>query len=84
MLARVFRFLPDDAGAARVGQRERLQISLDDAIGELVGCVAELYELTRRFATVAPVRHAAPKVGATIPARAAADASTSTATVQRP
>ncbi|HEY3634376.1 MAG TPA: UPF0149 family protein [Caldimonas sp.] len=65
VLARLFRFLPDDAGdGTSAGQRERLQISLDDAIGELVGCVAELYELTLPLRyKVAPVRHAAPKVG---------------------
>lgn len=65
-LARLLRFVPaadDDDGSARE-RRERLQISLDDAIDELVGCVAALYELTLPLRyKVEPVRHAAPKVG---------------------
>jgi uncharacterized protein len=67
-LARLFRFLPeseDDAhGIYALVARERPLASLDEAIGEVVGCVAELYELTAPLRyKVAAVRRDAPKVG---------------------
>ena len=64
-LARLFRFLPDDEhGTAALVARERPLAGLDDAIGEVVACVAELYELTLPLRyKVDPVRRAAPKVG---------------------
>jgi uncharacterized protein len=64
-LARLFRFLPDDdLGTASEVARARPLASLDDAIDEVVGAVAELYELTlpRRY-KVEAVRRATPKVG---------------------
>jgi uncharacterized protein len=62
-LARLLRFLPDDDEDAE-GSRGRLDIALGEAIDELVGCVAALYELTLPLRyKVEPVRHAAPKVG---------------------
>ncbi|MEO5845709.1 MAG: UPF0149 family protein [Caldimonas sp.] len=64
-LARLFRFLPDDEhGTAALVARERPLESLDEAIGEVVACVAELYELTLPLRyKVEVVRRAAPKVG---------------------
>jgi uncharacterized protein len=67
-LARLFRFLPegedDPHGIFAVVERERPLGSLDEAIGEVVACVADLYELTapRRY-KVEAVRRDAPKVG---------------------
>jgi uncharacterized protein len=64
-LARLFRFLPEDEqGTAALVARERPLASLEDAIGEVVACVAELYELTLPLRyKVEAVRRAAPKVG---------------------
>jgi uncharacterized protein len=64
-LARLFRFLPDDEqGTAALVARERPLESLEDAIGEVVSCVAELYELTLPLRyKVDAVRRATPKVG---------------------
>jgi uncharacterized protein len=64
-LARLFSFLPDDEqGTAALVARERPLESLEDAIGEVVACVAELYELTLPLRyKVDPVRRSAPKVG---------------------
>jgi uncharacterized protein len=67
-LARLFRFLPESAGdphgAAALVARERPLASLDEAIGEVVGCVAELYELTAPLRyKVQAIRRDAPKVG---------------------
>jgi uncharacterized protein len=64
-LARLFRFLPDDDEAtAALIARERPLESLEEAIGEVVACVAELYELTLPLRyKVEAVRRAAPKVG---------------------
>ena len=64
-LARLFRFLPEDEhGTAALVVRERPLESLEDAIGEVVACVAELYELTLPLRyKVEAVRRAAPKVG---------------------
>ena len=64
-LARLFRFLPDDEhGTAALVARERPLATLDEAIGEVVACVAELYELTLPLRyKVDAVRRAAPKVG---------------------
>ncbi len=64
-LARLFRFLPEDAhGTAALLARERPPATLEDAIGEVVACVAELYELTLPLRyKVEAVRRASPKVG---------------------
>ncbi len=67
-LARLLRFLPpagdDDRAVAEVLARERPLDDLDDAIGEIVNCVAELYDLTEPLRyKVEPVRREAPKVG---------------------
>ena len=64
-LARLFRFLPDDEqGTAALVASELPLESLEDAIGEVVACVAELYELTLPLRyKVDAVRRAAPKVG---------------------
>ena len=64
-LARLFRFLPEDEqGTAALVARERPLASLEDAIAELVACVAELYELTLPLRyKVEAVRRATPKVG---------------------
>jgi uncharacterized protein len=67
-LARLFRFLPesddDPHGIFAVVERERPLGSLDEAIGEVVGCVADLYELTAPLRyKVDAVRRDAPKVG---------------------
>jgi uncharacterized protein len=64
-LARLFRFLPDDEqGTAAMVARELALESLEDAIGEVVACVAELYELTLPLRyKVEAVRRATPKVG---------------------
>ena len=64
-LARVLRFLPreaEGAGAADASRPGRL--SLDQAVDDVVGAVAELYELTLPLRyKVEAVRHEAPKVG---------------------
>jgi uncharacterized protein len=67
-LARLFRFLPegedDPHGIFAVVERERPLGSLDDAIGEVVACVADLYELTAPLRyKVEAIRRDAPKVG---------------------
>jgi uncharacterized protein len=64
-LARLFRFLPEDEhGTAALVARERPLATLDEAIGEVVACVAELYELTLPLRyKVDAVRRGAPKVG---------------------
>ncbi len=67
-LARLFRFLPegedDPHGIFAVVERERPLGSLDEAIGEVVACVADLYELTAPLRyKVEAVRRDAPKVG---------------------
>ena len=68
-LARLFRFLPDDGDADAPSTRAlvadaRPLSSLDDAIAEVVGCVAELYELTAPLRyQVDTVRRESPKVG---------------------
>jgi uncharacterized protein len=67
-LARLFRFLPesddDPHGIFALVERERPLGSLDEAIGEVVGCVADLYELTAPLRyKVAAIRRDAPKVG---------------------
>ena len=64
-LARLFRFLPDDEqGTAAMVARELPLDSLEDAIGEIVACVVELYELTLPLRyKVDAVRRSAPKVG---------------------
>jgi uncharacterized protein len=67
-LARLFRFLPEDAddphALAALVARERPLASLDEAIAEVVGCVAELYELTAPLRyKVEAIRRDAPKVG---------------------
>jgi uncharacterized protein len=67
-LTRLYRFLPaetaDDEATLEVLARERPLPTLDAAIEELIGCVADLYDLTapRRY-QVETVRRAAPKVG---------------------
>ncbi|MEO9068886.1 MAG: UPF0149 family protein, partial [Caldimonas sp.] len=67
-LARLFRFLPetsdDGRNIAAVLASERPLTSIDDAIAEIVGCVAELYDLTEPLRyKVEPVRRDTPKVG---------------------
>lgn len=67
-LARLFRFLPETSSEGRdvasILARERPLASLDDAIAEVVGCVAELYDLTEPLRyKVEAVRRDAPKVG---------------------
>ena len=67
-LARLFRFLPENAEEAgtiaALVARERPLASLDEAIAEVVGCVAELYELTASLRyKVEVIRRDAPKVG---------------------
>ena len=64
-LARLFRFLPDDEqGTAALVARERPLATLEEAIGEVVACVAELYELTLPLRyKVDAVRRSTPKVG---------------------
>ena len=67
-LARLFRFLPetgeDGRAIAAVLASERPLASIDDAIAEVVGCVAELYDLTEPMRyRVEPVRRDTPKVG---------------------
>ena len=64
-LARLFRFLPEDEhGTAALVARERPLSTLDEAVGDVVACVAELYELTLPLRyKVDAVRRAAPKVG---------------------
>ncbi len=66
-LGRLYRHLPEDvdgaSGAAATAARADPG-DLDAAIGELVDCVATLYELTEPLRyKVDPVRRAAPKVG---------------------
>ena len=67
-LTRLYRFLPaetdEDVATAALIAGLRPIATLDDAIGELVGCVGELYELTAPLRyQVETVRRAAPKVG---------------------
>jgi uncharacterized protein len=67
-LARLYRFLPadgeEDQAAVALVAKERLLDSLDDAIEEVVACVADLYDLTEPLRyQVQTVRRAAPKVG---------------------
>lgn len=68
-LARLLRFLPEaeaESGqaVADVLARERPLATLDDAIAEVVACVAELYDITEPLRyKVEAVRRAAPKVG---------------------
>ena len=68
-LARLLRFLPEADGEAgraiaEVLARERPLSSLDDAIAELVACVAELYDITEPLRyKVEAVRRDTPKVG---------------------
>jgi uncharacterized protein len=64
-LGRLFRFLPDAAGAAAApSDAAAAKISLDDAVDDVVATVAALYELTLPLRyKVEAVRHAAPKVG---------------------
>ena len=68
-LARLLRFLPEADGetgraVAEVLARERPLASLDDAIGEVVACVAELYDITEPLRyKVEAVRRTEPKVG---------------------
>ena len=71
-LARLFRFLPEDGDGDAAGDaavraivaRERPLASLDEAIGELVACVAELYDLTAPMRyKVESLKRDAPKVG---------------------
>ena len=67
-LARLFRFLPADdeqeQAIAAVVAREAPLGSLDDAIGDVIACVAELYDLTEPLRyQVDTVRRDAPKVG---------------------
>jgi uncharacterized protein len=67
-LARLYRFLPaegeeDQAVAALVAKEVPLD-SLDDAIEEVIACVADLYDLTEPLRyQVETVRRASPKVG---------------------
>ena len=68
ILARLFRFLPesddDPHGIYALVERERPLASLEEAIAEVVGCVADLYQLTEPLRyKVAAVRRDAPKVG---------------------
>ena len=68
ILARLFRFLPesddDPHGIFAVVERERPLGSLDEAIAEIVACVADLYQLTEPLRyKVDVVRRDAPKVG---------------------
>jgi len=64
-LGRLFRFLPDAAGAAAAPPAaEAANTSLDAAVDDVVATVAALYELTLPLRyKVEAVRHAAPKVG---------------------
>jgi uncharacterized protein len=67
-LARLYRFLPADAEdertVAAIVARERPLETLDDAIEEIVACVADLYDLTEPLRyQVQTVRRATPKVG---------------------
>ena len=69
-LARLFRYLPvddeDEAGReiAEVMAREAPIGSLDDAIADVIACVAELYDLTEPLRyQVETVRRETPKVG---------------------
>jgi len=68
ILARLFRFLPesedDPHGIFAIVERERPLGSLDEAIAEVVACVADLHQLTEPLRyKVDPVRRDAPKVG---------------------
>jgi uncharacterized protein len=67
-LARLFRFLPEDADdphqIAAIVARERPLATLDEAIGEVVACIGELYDLTAPLRyKVEAVRRDAHKVG---------------------
>ena len=67
-LARLYRFLPADGdeeqATVALVAKERPLDSLDDAIAEVIACVADLYDLTEPLRyQVETVRRAAPKVG---------------------
>jgi uncharacterized protein len=64
-LARLFRFLPEDEhGTGALVARLRPLASLEEAIGEVVACVAELYELTLPLRyRVEVIRRETPKIG---------------------
>ena len=67
-LARLYRFLPaegeEDQAITELVAKERPIATLDAAIEEIIGCVAELYDLTAPLRyQVETVRRAAPKVG---------------------
>jgi uncharacterized protein len=67
-LARLYRFLPadgeDEQAISAIVAKERPLDSLDDAIREIIACVADLYDLTEPLRyQVETVRRAAPKVG---------------------
>jgi uncharacterized protein len=67
-LARLYRFLPtegeDEQAIVALVAKERPLASLDEAIEEVVACVAELYDLTEPLRyRVETVRRDSPKVG---------------------
>ncbi|MDQ2927113.1 MAG: UPF0149 family protein [Pseudomonadota bacterium] len=67
-LARLYRFLPADSEEEQathaIVAKERPLDSLDDAIEEIIACVADLYDLTEPLRyQVETVRRATPKVG---------------------
>jgi uncharacterized protein len=66
--ARLYRFLPaegeDDQAVAALLAKERPIDSLDEAISEIIACVADLYDLTEPLRyQVETVRRSVPKVG---------------------
>jgi uncharacterized protein len=67
-LARLYRFLPaeaeDERATAAIVAAQRPLETLDDAIDEVIACVADLYDLTEPLRyQVETVRRGAPKVG---------------------
>ena len=63
-LARLLRYLPEDAGKPAEPAEDNAELSLDAAVDDVVATVAALYELTLPLRyKVEAVRHAAPKVG---------------------
>ena len=75
-LARLFRFLPesedDPHGIFAIVERERPLGSLDEAIGEVVACVADLYQLTAAAALqgrAGPARRAQGRPQRSLPVR---------------